>query len=359
MKVLMVGVSEETKGGMWTVVENYLKDEEFIRKTNLLYVATAGLGSIPHRLQVTLKAYIKILFILLTGKVDILHVHMAEKGSVFRKGIVIGMGRMFGCKIICHLHGATFEVWYKGCSERKQKLIKKILNQSDKVIILGEYWLDFIGQLLGEEKICVVYNAVKELEKNPYRTDSRDLLFLGALNQRKGIDDLLAAMRIVKESGSFQGKLYLYGPDSENNIEEKIRENHLMDTVEYKGWLNSQDKQEAFSSIAVNILPSYNEGLPMTILETMSYGIPNISTNVAAIPEAIDNHENGILVKPGSIKEIAEAVISLITDDSVRSFCSQSAFSKVAREFSLDIHKNKILAIYGELLGGKELLLEK
>ncbi|SHO49520.1 glycosyltransferase family 4 protein [Anaerocolumna xylanovorans] len=359
MNVLMVGVSEETKGGMWTVVENYLEDEEFIQRTNLIYIATAGLGSIPHRLWMTLKAYIRILFVLLTKKIDIIHVHMAEKGSVFRKGIVIRMGRVFGCKIVCHLHGATFEVWYKECSERKQKLIKKILDQSDKVIILGEYWLDFIGQLIRKEKICVVYNAVKELERNPYSMDNKDLLFLGALNQRKGIDDLLSAMKIVKESKCFKGKLYLYGPDSENKIEKKIEENNLTDVVEYKGWLNNQDKQGVFNTIAVNILPSYNEGLPMTILETMSYGIPNISTNVAAIPEAITNHENGILIEPGVTGQIADAVISMVSDDSKRSFYSQSAFLRIAKEFSLDIHRNKILTIYNELMGGKELLFEK
>ena len=51
----------------------------------------------------------------------------------------------------------------------------------------------------------------------------------------------------------------------------------------------------------VNILPSYNEGLPMTILETMAYGIPNISTSIASIPEVLHNNDNGFLVKPGDI----------------------------------------------------------
>lgn len=47
----------------------------------------------------------------------------------------------------------------------------------------------------------------------------------------------------------------------------------------------------------VNVLPSYNEGLPMTILETMAYGIPNISTSIASIPEVLHNNDNGFFGK--------------------------------------------------------------
>lgn len=76
----------------------------------------------------------------------------------------------------------------------------------------------------------------------------------------------------------------------------------------YKGWLDKSKQNEVFSNIALNVLPSYNEGLPMSILETMAYGIPNISTRVAAIPEVISD-KNGYLIYTGDKKALKEAIL--------------------------------------------------
>ena len=95
MNVLMVGVDEKRFGGMWTVAENFINNAFFNSAVNLTYVASSTGGSAVRRVMKMLEAYIRVLWILIFNDIDIVHVHMAEKGSVFRKAIVIMLENYF------------------------------------------------------------------------------------------------------------------------------------------------------------------------------------------------------------------------------------------------------------------------
>lgn len=350
MRVLMVGVHKSTKGGMWTVVDNYLKDDKFCKKYQLKYIATAKSGSALKRLTYSIWGIIKVLFFTLFNDYDILHVHMSERMSVFRKGVVMKIAKLRKAKIIVHMHGAEFEDWYKGLSAKKQLKVRAILNSASKIIILGNYWKKFISSLLEDKsKVDVVYNAVSCPSDNLYNPNSKNLLFLGSIGKRKGIFDLLEAMKLVKEKDA-KVKLLIYGPDTTSGIEEIIKEKHLGDCIEYRGWLKSENKAKLLSgNIVLNILPSYNEGLPMTILETMSYGIPNISTDVAAIPEAI-NKSNGYLNKPGDYEAIANDILDFLNDGKKRLVMSDRCRKEIFNRFSISKNIEQIEMIYQEIL---------
>lgn len=110
--MLMVGVDQKVVGGMLTVSENYLKSKRFRTQTNLKYISTATRGSIPIKLLKFAGAMIRIIGLILTDKTDIVHVHMAERGSVFRKGIVIVIAKALGAKTVIHMHAGPIEEWY-------------------------------------------------------------------------------------------------------------------------------------------------------------------------------------------------------------------------------------------------------
>lgn len=349
MRVLMVGVDEQTKGGMWTVAENYLHSEAFVRSTNLEYVSTSITGSIPKRLLFTAKALLRIVSKLIGSKYDIVHIHMAERGSVYRKNIVICLAKLFHCKVLIHMHGAEFEPWYRSLKPRKQEGIRKILRKADKIVILGKYWEEFIRSLVvDQDRVCVLHNAVYVPAENLYNSDACNLLFLGVAGQRKGFYDLLKAMKQIEPQLPAGTMLTVYGPEGERSVDEAIRELDLSSCVQYRGWLSNDQKTEVFANTALNILPSYHEGLPMTILETMAYGIPNISTNVAAIPEAVDQ-ENGAVVCPGDVDGLAQAIMRIMNDGDSRKQKSQLAYEKAKTEFSIDNHIAKLLDMYQEL----------
>lgn len=353
MKVLMVGVDESTKGGMWTVVDNYLKNEHYQNDVDLKYIATSITGSIPKRVLFIFVSILKVLFYTLFNKYDILHVHMSEKGSVYRKYIVMKISKIRKAKIIIHMHGAEFEKWYKTLNNKKQNKVRSIINSCDKILILGNYWNKFIGSLMDDKsKVEVLYNAVFVPDEYKYDVNSKNILFLGLVGKRKGIYDLLDAMTKLKSNSQFDGKLLIYGPDdTAEGINNLIQNKKLSNFVEYCGWLKSEDKRELLQKISINVLPSYNEGLPMTILETMAYGIPNISTNVAAIPEAI-NKDNGIMIEPGNVEELTRAILELNSNDKLRKKLSTASYTKAINEFSIDSHINKLIDIYKKVNSG-------
>ena len=71
-------------------------------------------------------------------------------------------------------------------------------------------------------------------------------------------------------------------------------------------------KVAVFNNADVFILPSYNEGLPISILEAMSYGKAIISTSVGGIPEIVKQNENGLLIEPGNLEQIEQSINNLL-----------------------------------------------
>ena len=260
-----------------------------------------------------------------------------------------------GCKTIIHMHGATIEDWYKRQNIVVKKIIEKIFCSADKMIVLGDLWLPFMKKVMGNEnesKLAVLHNAVNVPSSNSYNLDATEILFYGMLIQRKGIDDLLEAFRAIKDEVPIEIKLALYGDDydSEEKIEAKIKRFDLEGRAEYRGWLTPENREKVFSKAIVNVLPSYNEGLPMTILESMGHGIPNISTNIAAIPEAISDGINGYLITPGDINSLKEKMKNVILNRKIREKFSESAYETAKKEFSIDSHINRLLKIYKDIL---------
>lgn len=351
MNVLMVGVDSKCVGGMLTVIENYLNDREFIKKTNMIYIPTVTNSSRIIKALFFIKSLIKIIYYIKLKKIDIIHIHMAEKGSVFREGIIVIVGKMFGCKTMIHMHGAMIEDWYLKQSVCIQNIINRIFENADKILVLGKKWSEFFEKIVRDKaKIQVLYNAVKVPEENRYNNSAKQIIFLGLLLKRKGIDDFLQAAQNIKDKFKTPIKIKLYGIDIEGNINEKIKKFQLDDLVEYCGWLTEEKKEWCFSNTLINVLPSYNEGLPMTILETMSYGIPNITTKIAAIPEAIRNEEDGVLISPGDVEALSCEILKMACNSEMRQKYSENAYRRMKNEFDIKQHIDKLYSIYLNLL---------
>ena len=350
MKVLMVGVDAKTKGGMWSVARSYIQCSAYQEAVDLKYVSVATVGSPTKKILFFAAGFFKVIYLLITQKRDIVHIHMSERGSVFRKLIIARVAQWFGCKIVIHMHGAEFEPWYNGSNASVKNFVRNGLNSADCILILGEYWHPFISSIIEDErKIKVLYNAVSAPEGNRYQMDADNMLFLGEVGERKGAYDLLTALSSIDDQLDNECQLLIYGPNPDGDIVDRIRNHNLQHRAKYMGWADPSQFEELFAGIAVNILPSYNEGLPMTILETMAYGIPNISTKIAAIPEAI-NEKNGMLVQPGDTKELADAILYLLRNSNVRKTKSENAYRMLRSVFSTERHMQNVIEIYDETM---------
>lgn len=353
MKVLMVGVDKNVVGGMLTVAEHYQNTASFCKETNLVYIPTATRGNNWKKIFFFLKQMPRIVHEIRAMPADIVHVHMGERGSVFREGFVVWMAKRLGAKTIIHMHGSTIEDWYDRQNHTVQHIVSWIFRQADRMVVLGECWSSFMERVMGSEcqsRIRILYNGVIPAPENRYNPDANDILFLGVVGARKGVDDLLQAFQMILPVIPKQINLKLYGDSKDYDIQKKISEYGLEGRAFYGGWLQQDQKEACLSQVVMNVLPSYNEGLPMTILETMGYGIPNVSSNIAAIPEVIEDGVNGRLIAPGQVRALAQAMKEVLLDRDQRIRYSEKAYEKITHVFSLEAHFSSLLKIYRDLL---------
>lgn len=305
-KVLFLGVSMKTKGGMTAVLVSYDKYIE-----NMRFIPTWKLGNKLVKSWYALQALVRTWFLLTFDKrIKIVHIHGAANASFDRCKLFIRLAKKCGKKVILHEHAADFVEYYQGAEDKQG--ITETLQMCDAMIVLSQSWKEYFVSIGMEESCIHVLNNIVSpptfLPEKHTGDGKLHLMYMGEISKRKGGFDLLKAVADNKEY--FKDKLVLRmgGNEVDGDIKAYIREHGLADFVSYEGWIAGQKKIDCLNWEDVYILPSYNEGLPIAILEAMAYSRPVISTPVGGIPEIIKTGENGILVKPGDTKAIAEAI---------------------------------------------------
>ena len=248
--------------------------------------------------------------------------------------------------VIIHLHGSEFKDFYK--SSRFKKWITNLFQKADRVIVLSESWKTFVENVAPEAKVTVVNNYVEEIKKEKVDKDSDFIfLFLGAIGKRKGIFDLLVAFENLYRRNT-NIRLYIAGNDDADVLPEKIEGLESSDKIRFFGWIDHQEKSKLLSVSDCLILPSYNEGLPMVILEAMSAKVPVISTDVGGIPEVIKHGENGFLLKRGNIRDI-ELMMEKIQNEKLLNEFRDKSYSLYISKFSPQAILPKLKQIYMEV----------
>jgi glycosyltransferase involved in cell wall biosynthesis len=175
---------------------------------------------------------------------------------------------------------------------------------------------------------------------------------LGEIGDRKGIWDIISVIAKYKDELSPCFELVIGGNGDVRKLNERIKKYNLSKMVTFLGWIRGNDKHEALLDSDLYLLPSYNEGLPISVLEAMSYQLPIISTNVGGIPQIVRNFENGILIQPGDQKELLESLRYFISNrDKLITFGKRS--EELSNEYLPEKVINKLEIIYQNILGDR------
>ena len=343
--VLMCASSLKVKGGMVSVVKNYLGCRDW-GNVRITFIPT-HIETNKYLLMAYFSiAYIRILCLALLRKIDIAHLHVAERGSFYRKAFILQTLKRFGVKVILHHHGAEFDLFYNGLSGKRKEYVNKILRMADLNIVLSQRLVQMIKGKSPKAKVEVLYNAVNVPQTNPYDLQSHNVLFLGRLGHRKGTYDLLEVIRKIDKELPSNVRFYLCGDGEVEEVKKKVEALGICHRIAHIGWIDGKQKEDFMKQSMMNVLPSYNEGLPMTILETMAHGIPNISTSIASIPEVLHDGENGFLITPGDVDTLCKRILQLIDDNSLRSRFSQESYKLVKCSFSLNANIKRLSRFY-------------
>lgn len=299
-------------GGIEAVLKVYS-----LNLTPFQFIPSYTYGSGIQKLIFTIRFFLKLCKTLISNrKIRVLHIHAASDSSFIRKSIVVLLARLFGKKTILHMHGGEFSAFYEKWNLLKPYM-RYIIRSNEIVICLSRQWFEYYKNFLPAERLRIVNNPVPTIESDNTKklTGSINFLFLGLIIERKGIYDLLKAIASLDAALRNKVKLDIGGDGEKDKLLRMISNLQLQDNVRFRGWVNGELKKELFSNADVYILPSYVEGLPVSVLEAMSYGLPVIATNVGGIPEIVKNGENGYLLTPQDENAIAAAITKIIEND--------------------------------------------
>lgn len=237
-----------------------------------------------------------------------LDIHGANGKSWVRKRLIINLGHLLGYKIVFHMHGGELR---KYVAAKGTEFYMKTFRKCHHVVFLTDAWTKYAQDALGCANAVTLMNIVQTptMAKQP-RTEGEpiSLVYLGYIYKEKGIFDLLDV--IAANSDRWRGKLTLTigGQWNEDRVLNFIKDNDLDEIVKFVGWVSGDAKAKILSTSDILILPSYYEGLPISVLEAMSYAMPVITTPVGGIPEVVTDGVEGTLFTPGDKAAMVQAI---------------------------------------------------
>ena len=342
-------VCTRARGGMRSVVEAYERDG-LLQRWGFEMLWTHREGSVPARVGIALSAYLRLLKLLAAKQVSLLHVHAAMRGSFWRKSLFASTARRFGVPTIFHLHGSEMKGFYDSLSTFGRAAVKRSLERAETVIVLSESWRSFVAQIAPRARVEVVNNYVALPAEAAPATPAGEfsILFLGVLGRRKGIYDLLDCWPAVKAAIP-AARLLVGGNGEIEQAKARAKALGIVDSVDFLGWIDGSRKTALMQHADVFVLPSYNEGLPMSVLEAMSWRTAVVTTRVGGIPEVISDGHDGMLIEAGDITALAAALICLGNNPELRCHLGSAGRKRVEDSYSSMSILPRLESIYRRL----------
>lgn len=346
--VLMLGPSPEAMGGMATVEKNIL-DAIHQRGDRAAFISTYEEGCRLKKLGIASAAYLSYKQEL--SKCDLVHVHMASRGSYKRKKVFMQAAFKRNIPVLLHLHGSEFSVWYDTeCSEEQRLDVKMTFRRCARVIVLSREWRDYLisREICSAEHISILHNAVDIPKDNSTDYSKNNVLFMGRLGERKSPDVLLrAAAKVLPKHPDAR---FIFGGDGDVSAYEQLaRDLGIIDSCLFIGWAKGAKKEKAFRDASIFCLPSKNEGMPMSVLEAMSYGIVTIATPVGGVPQVISDGVDGLLFPVDNVDALARKLDFLMSDKAYKARIGKKGRARIEEAFSLDVFMERIISIYNEV----------
>jgi glycosyltransferase involved in cell wall biosynthesis len=286
---------------------------------------------------------------------NIIHAHTPRTALVGRL-----TAKRAGVPFIYHVHSpagrdSTRRVlnWVNALVERTA------VRNADRLIAVSPSVLDYmIGRGVPAEQIVCVPNGVPVAHQTIERRLPVEVWTLGVValfRPRKGIEILLDALAMLRSRdvnvrlravGGFETAAY------ESTIRQLAERLGLAGSIDWIGFTRSVNRE--LSKIDVFVLPSlFGEGLPMVVLEAMAVGLPVVASRVEGVPLAVLHRETGLLVEPGSVSQLAQAIEEIVSGQVDYTALSRGARRLQAASFSDTKMAEGVAAVYRDVLKAK------
>lgn len=352
MHVAMIGPHLDAQGGIASVARALI-DEIDGDDVHVEFIASVTTAPVARKVRFMAAAQARFVARLARGwRPDLFHIHLSYFASFYRKLVWFREALLTGRPVVVHVHAPDLDRFFDAARLHREAM-GWMFRRAARVLVLSEAMARTIRRRLGvREGVEVLYNPV-DLDAlcSPERpaTDSPTVLFLGEVGERKGAWDLVAALPAVVER--VPGARVRFGGNGDlDRLRAEVTRLGMADRVDILGWISGEEKLSALAGSDVLCLPSYHEGLPMSVLEAMAAGLPVVSTPIAGIPEAVVEGETGFLVPPGDRAALADRLARLLADPALRAAMGAAGRGRAEALFDVRVLGERLRTIWQAVL---------
>ena len=283
----------------------------------------------------------------------LLHIHLAGRGSTLRKLMVVRLGAALRLRMVLHLHDYDYAAFLDRLPGLAVRAVSAMFGRAQVVVTLGSADARMaVGRFgLDPQRVLVVPNAVPRpvghraagQGSGPVR-----ILFLGDPSRRKGVPDLLQALERLRrlEPGLDWTAVIAGGGRELDGLRQAAQRLGLEDQVSFPGWLTRDAVQVLLARADILTLPSYAEGLAMSVLEAMAYGLCVVCTPVGALAEAVEHDVCARVVTPGDVAALVRELAACVADPALRRRLGAAASARFAQRYDVERYPDAMRAAY-------------
>ena len=278
---------------------------------------------------------------------DLVHINLSSHGSTLRKLAVSRVLRLLGIPYVLHLHGSRFRGFWDKAGATLSAEIRAMFTAAACVIVLGRAWSDYIRSRVPEsaERIRILPNATAAAPDRPKRSgDPVVILFLGHVGPRKGVPQLVEALGNLTDRAGWRAVIAGNGAVEQTRIQ--LTERGLSDRVTMPGWVGPAEVTALLASSDILVLPSFEENLPMSVIEGMAHGLAVVTTPVGATQDIIVDGTTGLLVPPGDATALTNAIARLLDDPRLRGSLGEAARAFHRRHLAIEGYVDRLTDIW-------------
>jgi glycosyltransferase involved in cell wall biosynthesis len=291
----------------------------------------------------------------LAGRLDLLHLNVAGRTSTVRKILLSELAAVLGLPTIVHLHDYDYRSDLQRRSAFRRRLTARMFQRARRVIVLGERDRAIVEDVLdvASRHVVRLANAVPDPGEPPQRAAGSNpirLLFLGHLDNRKGVPELLRALAqpALRQRA---WHLDLAGGGEVARFRSEAQELGLADRTTFHGWLSPEGVAALCRQADVFTLPSHAEGQAMSLLEAMAHGLAIVTTPVGAHLEAVSPGREALIIPPGDVEALAAEIVRLIDEPPLRAQLGGAARRRFLAAFEINDYARDLARLYVTVLG--------
>jgi glycosyltransferase involved in cell wall biosynthesis len=347
--IVMLGSALDVRGGV-SAMAQVCVDHGLFRRWDAAYLASHCDGTPARKAGQALRAWLRYMAWLLTGRVSLLHAHLNSDASFWRKALFVVPTALLGVPFVLQVHCGRFPA-FAAAAPRTRRLVAWMFRRARAVLALSREAAGELAAIEPAARIEVLPNPVSIPAWRAPLDGAPSALFMGMLTAAKGVHDLLEAWALVVKSLP-GARLVLAGAGDIEGVRGRARELGIEHALATPGWVTGEAKAQLLREASVFVLPSHWEAMPMSILEAMAAGVPVVATQVGGVPTLVEPGRTGFLVAPRDPRALAEALVAVLAEPARRTALGANARDKASTGFSAEVVVPRIEAVWAACGGG-------